>query len=124
MIIFDIVLPLDGLYKKHEQEKCNLYRDRVREVEKASFEPLVFLTTGRMGPQCTSTVKKLARMIAEKRQESYADIMSFIRTKLRFSLLRSVLIAIRGERGRPSAKEPHMGLVAFNLVPSVNDYET
>ena len=120
----NVVLPLDGLYKKHEQEKCNLYRDRVREVEKASFEPLVFLTTGGMGPQCTSTVKKLARMIAEKRQESYADIMSFIRTKLRFSLLRSVLIAIRGERGRPSAKEPHMGLVAFNLVPSVNDYET
>ena len=41
------------------------------------------------GPRCTATVKKLAKMIADKRQEQYPDIMGFIRTKLRFSLLRS-----------------------------------
>ena len=117
-------MPLDGLYKKHELEKTNLYGDRVRQVEKASFEPLVFLTTGGMGPRCTATVKKLAKMIADKRQEKYPDIMGFIRTKLRFSLLRSVLIAIRGERGRSSAREPHLGLIAFNIIPSMNDYET
>ena len=120
----NVVLPLDGLYKKHEQEKMNFYGDRVREVEKASFEPLVFLTTGGMGPRCTATVKKLAHKIADKRQEKYPDIMSFIRTKLRFSLLRSVLIAVRGERGKPTGREPYLGHVAFNLVPSMRDYET
>ena len=120
----NVVLPLDGLYKKHELEKTNLYGDRVRQVEKASFEPLVFLMTGGVGPRCTATVKKLAKMITDKRQEQYPDIMGFIRTKLRFSLLRSVLIAIRGERGRSSAREPHMGLIAFNIIPNINDYET
>ncbi len=40
-----------------------------------------------------------------------ADVTGFLRTKMRFSLLRSVLIAIRGERGKPSSREPHLGLV-------------
>ena len=119
----NVTLSLDALYKKHEMEKINLYNERVRQVEKASFEPLVFLTTGGMGPRCTATIQKLARKIADKRQESYPDVMSFIRTKLRFSLLRSVLIAIRGERGKPSAREPHLGYVAFNMVPTLNAYE-
>ena len=116
-------MPLDRLYKKHEQEKIALYSDRVRQVEKGSFEPLVFLTTGGMGPRCTVTIQRIAHMIADKRQERYSDIMGFMRTKLRFSLLRSVLIAIRGERGRSTAREPHLGHVAFNLVPTMKEYD-
>ena len=50
--------------------------------------------------------------------------MGFMRTKLRFSLFRSVLIAVRGERGRSTAKEPHLGYVAFNLIPEMREYET
>ena len=83
----------------------------------------MFLTTGGMGPRCTEVVRKLAQKIADKRQESYSDIMNFIRTKLRFSLLRSVLIAIRGERGKRTAREPHLGLIAFNMIPTAHDYE-
>ena len=82
------------------------------------------MTSGGMGPRCTKVVQSIARKIADKRQEQYSDIMSFMRTKLRFSLLRSVLIAVRGERGKPSAKEPHLGLVAVNLVPNMNEYNT
>ena len=119
----NVTIPLGELYKKNELEKINFYGDRVREVEKGSFVPLVFLTSGGMGPCCKITIQKLAQKIADKRQEKYADIMGFIRTKLRFSLLRSTLIAIRGERGKRSAREPHLGLVAFNMIPSANDYD-
>ena len=76
-----------------------------------------------MGPRCANVIKKLASKIADKRQEQYSDVMSFIRTKLRFSLLRSVLIAIRGERGKRTTREPHLGLVAFNMIPSANEYD-
>ena len=119
----NVILPLNRLYRKHEQEKIALYSDRVRQVEKGSFEPLVFLTTGGMGPRCTATVQRIAHMISDKRQERYPDIMGFMRTKLRFSLLRSVLIAIRGERGKSSAREPYLNNVAFNLVPSMKSYD-
>ena len=40
--------------------------------------------------------KRLAEKIAEKRKEPYASVKMYIRTKLRFALLRSTLAAIRG----------------------------
>ena len=44
--------------------------------------------------------KRIASLIAEKRRESYADVLNYIRTRLRFCLLKSVLIAIRGFQGK------------------------
>ena len=43
---------LDAIYRANEMEKKNLYNDRILQVEKASFVPLVFTTTGWMGPEC------------------------------------------------------------------------
>ena len=40
-----------------EQEKKDLYNDRVLQVEKATFVPLVFTTTWGMGPECDKTNK-------------------------------------------------------------------
>jgi len=73
---------------------------RVLETEKGSFEPLVFLTTGGTGPSCTKVLKRIAGKIAEKKGEQYSHVIGFVRTRLRFSLLRSVLIAVRGVRGK------------------------
>jgi len=42
----------------------------------------------------TRVKKRLAEKIAEKCRESHASVMTYIRTKLRFSLLRSTLAAI------------------------------
>ena len=88
------------LYEKHESEKKAEYSERVLEVEKGSFTPLVFTTSGGMGPECARFNKRLAELIAQKRNEPYAVIMNYIRTRLRFALLRSILIAVRGVRGK------------------------
>ena len=40
---------IQSLYRRHEQEKKREYGDSVREIEQASFTPLVFATTGGMG---------------------------------------------------------------------------
>ena len=37
----------------------------------------------------------------DKRREDYSGIMGHTRTRLRFALLFSILVAVRGERGRP-----------------------
>ena len=47
--ISNVLLPFEKLYNKHETEKMNLYEERVQEVEKGSFSPLVFLTAGGIG---------------------------------------------------------------------------
>ncbi len=121
--VSNVVLSLSDLYKKNEKEKRDKYDERVRESEKGSFSPMVFLTTGGSGPECTRVLKKVASKISQKRGEQYGHVMGFIRTKLRFSLLKSVLIAIRGERGKPTFKEPYLGYLEYNLIRSKGDYD-
>jgi len=76
-----------------EKEK-DKYNQRVIDMEKSSFNPLVFTTTGGMAPECNRVNKRLAEKIAEKRREPYASVIAYIRTKLRLALLRSTLAAI------------------------------
>ena len=52
-----------------------------------------------MGPEATRYHKRVVELISSKRGEKYSDVVNHIRTRIRFSLLKSVLIAVRGERG-------------------------
>ena len=108
---------LRQIYKEQEREKKRKYNQRVIEVEKASFVPLVFTTSGGMAPECQKFNKRLAELIANKRNESYADVISYIRKKLRFSLLKATLVALRGFRGqKSSATSIHISDVEYNLI--------
>eukprot|EP00794_Sanderia_malayensis_P001738 gene1738-1935_t len=69
----NVTLTLNEVYRKNEKEKKDMYEERVINSEKGSFAPLVFLTTGGMGPECATIVKRVAEMIANKRDERYAD---------------------------------------------------
>ena len=53
-------LTLSAVYSKNEKEKMKAYGDRVLQVEKGSFVPLVYTTTGGMGPLCERTHKRIA----------------------------------------------------------------
>ena len=109
--------PLAYLYIENENQKKNMYNDRVLNVEKATFTPLVFTTTGGMGPECARMNKRIAELIAEKKGEKYGQVMQYIRTRLRFALLRCTLVAIRGVRGKRTSKESHVDDISFNLIP-------
>ena len=43
-----------AVYKKHENEKKRAYNSRVLEVEKGTFTPLVFSTSGGMGDEAAA----------------------------------------------------------------------
>ena len=118
-------LKLCDVYKKNEKEKMRHYNDRILQVEKASFVPLIYTTTGGMGPQCERTHKRIAELVAYKRNERYADVMSHIRTRLRFSLLKSIIIAVRGARGKTSRtwEEDNLSNISFNLIPYDKTYD-
>ena len=115
--------PMDTLFKTQEKEKMRKYNSRVVTVEKGTFTPLVYTTFGGWGPQATSYHKRLAELMSRKRNEDYHHVMNHIRTKIRFSLLRSVLIAIRGERGKKTATPQSICSTSFNLIPQNLSYE-
>ena len=58
-------------YNRQEQLKRRHYEQRVREVEHGSFTPLVFSTSGGLSKAAEVTYKRLASLIAEKRDTDY-----------------------------------------------------
>ena len=85
-------------YKHHEASKKRKYEQRIINVEKSSFSPLVFATTGGAGPSASKIITRLAVKLSDITSEPYADVVSFIRTKVSFALLRSSILCIRGCR--------------------------
>ena len=113
-----------SLYEQHENEKKRSYNQRIIQVEKATFTPLVFSTTGGMAPECTRFHKKVAQLVSKKTKEEYSHVMSHLRTRLRFTLLKSTLLALRGERGKRSKSRPtKISDLSFNMVPEMPSYE-
>ena len=64
-------------------------------------------------PTATRALKQIAAKISEKRKELYADVISFIRTKLSFVLLRSCFLCLRGCRSLPKTKQRKTPLSLF-----------
>ena len=115
---------LASLYQNNEREKMSSYSDRVTQIERSSFTPLVYSTHGGMAKQAISFHKRLSLLIARKKNERYSDVICHMRTRLRFTLLRSVLISLRGIRSKKKYQRtaPLMYL-DFGLIPEVSSYE-
>ena len=105
------------LYATNEKEKKSAYNERIINVEKGSFTPVVMSTTGGMGKEATLFHKRLALLISEKRNEEYSHVLNYIRTRLRFALLKSTVTALRGVRGKRSRDETTpMSSISYNLI--------
>ena len=85
-----------SVYRHHEMLKRNAYEQRIREVEHASFTPLVMSVTGGLGPAATTTYKRLASLLSTKWNQPYGTVMAWLRCRLSFSLLRSSIMCFRG----------------------------
>jgi homogentisate 1,2-dioxygenase len=93
-------MDMKKIYHLHDVRKMKKYNNRKIQVEKGNFTPLIYSTFGGWGPQTTRYHERLAEKLSQKRGEDHAAIMFYMRTRIRFSILRSTLIAVRGERGR------------------------
>ena len=100
---------LDKCFLKHEKEKKRAYEQCVREIEHASFVPLVISATGGVAKEATNFYKRLASLLAEKWDQSYSVTLYWLRCLVSFSLLRSAIQCIHGARssiGHPLKLSP------------------
>ena len=120
----NLAVPLDKLYKRNEDEKKTKYNSRVINTERASFIPLVFSTAGTTAPECDRFHKRIAEIISKRRKERYTDVINYIRTKICFAMLKSILVSIHGIRGKEEKKMvQNVAEVAFGLIPKEDTYE-
>ena len=66
----------------------------------------------------------LALLLASKRRDSYASVLNHIRTKVRFTLLKSIVMGIRGVRKKSTKyRTTPTSLLSFELIPEMKSYE-
>ena len=107
---------LQSLLSSHEAAKKKEYGQRVRDIEHASFTPLVFATNGAMGEETTRYHQALAELLADKTKCSYAETMAYLRKRLSGTILRTALIALRGKRRRTPQPSAPVANVHMNLA--------
>jgi len=56
---------IPSVYRRHKLQKKREYGDCIREVELASFTPLVFSTTGGMGRERLVFYRRLAELLSK-----------------------------------------------------------
>ena len=120
----NLAVPLDKLYKRNEDGKKTKYNSKVINTERASFIPLVFSTAGTTAPECDQCHEHIAEIISRRRKESYTDVINYIRSKICFAMLKSILESIHGIRGKEEKKMvQNVAEVAFGLIPEEETYE-
>ena len=112
---------LPQIYRSQEQEKRRQYEERILNVERGTFTPLVFSATGGAGPAATAFLKRLADKYSSRKSSSYAQTLNWIRCRLSFALLRSGILCLRGARTvRPAnsaseLRQPDLAVVEARL---------
>jgi len=86
------------LFKNAERAKIREYKERIQNVERADFNPLVFTCTGGMAPQSHLVMKRLAEKLSEKQNVHVSVVSGWLRCRLSFALLRTTLLCVRATR--------------------------
>ena len=72
------------MYSHHKEQKKRAYNVRILEVERGVFTPLVLSTSGGMGEEDKTLLKRVAAKMANKTGQKYSETITFIRKRLRF----------------------------------------
>ena len=89
---------LSAAHKRSENEKKRSYNDRILQIEHGTFTPLIFTCFGGMSRECQKFYSRLSEIISDKRELSQSLVTNWVRTKISFSIVRSLVICVRGSR--------------------------
>ena len=70
------------------------YEQWIVENEK-SFNQLLFVTTGGAAPTASNVMSRLAFILIGKSEDTYAEVMCYIRTKVNLALLKGSVLCLR-----------------------------
>ena len=87
---------LSSTYEKHNGVKKKAYGQRIIDVERGTFTPLVLSLTGGVGREANQCYNRLASLLFTKWNQPYSVTMGWLRCCLSFTFLRSSIMSIRG----------------------------
>ena len=87
---------LESVYRRHECQKKGSMKERITNVELATFIPLVFSIPAGASRLTTKFLQHLAPRLATKCDKPYSVVMACLRAQLSFSLVRFSVLCLRG----------------------------
>ena len=89
---------LEAAFKTSERNKKRSYNNRIIQVEKGTFTPVILSSLGGLGVEGSCFVSKLVELVSCKKNLERSVVANYIRTKISFELIRSQVACIRGAR--------------------------
>ena len=89
---------LESAFKTNENNKKRKYNNRIIQVEKGSFTPVVLSSLGGMGVESGRFLSRVIELVSTKKNLEHSVVSNYIRTKISFELVRSQISCIRGAR--------------------------
>ena len=89
---------LDAIFRQHEGVKSLQYQERVVNVERGAFAPVVFSVNGPAGPASTAFLRHLCLLTSQSSGGSYLPLIGYYRCPVSFALLRYAVLCVRGAR--------------------------
>ena len=86
------------IFRQHEEARKREYPQSVLEVQNGTFTPLVFEENGGMGDECQRFKSHLSSSLAIQTGDSYAEICTWLRTRLSIEILKSAITCLRGSQ--------------------------
>ena len=83
---------LPAVHKKNENEKKREYNQPTLQVEHGSFTPLAFSCFGGISRECSRFILHTTERLANRRKEPKSKISAWIKTRLNFALIQSMLL--------------------------------
>ena len=100
-------------FEFHERHKQLEYEERIVNVDHGSFCPLVFSTSGAVGPLCGTFLKRLAGLVADQSSIAYSEAMAWLRCRFSYALLRSAVMYIFGTHDHHTASLSETSTLTF-----------
>ena len=89
---------LEAAFSHNEKLKKRLYNNRIIQIEKGTFTPVVLSSLGGLGVESSRFLSKVIDLVTQKKSLEKSVVAHYIRTKISFELVRSQIACIRGAR--------------------------
>ena len=87
-----------AVFIKNENKKKREYNQWILQAEHGLFTPLLFSCFGGMSRECSCFFSHTAECLANRRKEPKSKISAWIKARLNFALIRSMLLCLYGTR--------------------------
>jgi hypothetical protein len=91
--------PVCKILEAEETQKNTKYH-KAAEERKTDFAPIVISTDGAWAAQSKEVFKRVASGLAQKWEKTYGEVISWVRVRMQFAVIRATSMCIRGARTR------------------------